>query len=73
MPESLLSLFLKCGSSYNLQFSSKQGSWKEASREKKTGVDLKVLGKEEHKGSQKAEVINTCYLEGSFVPTASSN
>lgn len=45
-----------------------------ASRAKRVGVvDLRVLAKGEHQGSLKAEVINTCFLKGSFVPNAPSN
>lgn len=49
------------------------GSWKVASRAKRVeGVDLRVLAKREHQGSLKAEVINTCFLKGLFVPNAPS-
>jgi hypothetical protein len=36
-------------------------------------VDIRVLGKEVHKRYPKDEVINSCSLEGSFVPTDPSN
>lgn len=52
-----------------MQFSSKSwapGKWLPGQRV--GGVDLRVLAKGEHEGSLKAEVINTCFLKGSFVP-----
>lgn len=57
-----------------MQFSSKTlGSWKMASSTERVGVDPRVLAEGEHQGSLKAEVINSCSLEGSFIPNTSSN
>lgn len=48
----------------------KTGLLESLPREKRMGIDLGVLGKGEHKGSLKAEVLYICSVEGSFVPTA---